>query len=90
MLWRWSRTTNQLNRRERRLAIAETIAGWALWLGLAFLLGPTKFLFAFGLPMLVGNAVVISYILTNHSLSPYTGINDPLVNTLSVTVPRPG
>jgi fatty acid desaturase len=29
----------------------------------------------------------MAYILTNHSLSPYTETNDPLVNTLSVQVP---
>ena len=40
------------------------------------------------LPLVIGNLIVISYILTNHSLSPLTEINDPLVNSLSVTLPR--
>jgi len=31
---------------------------------------------------------VMAYILTNHSLSPQTATNDPLINSLSVTVPR--
>ena len=30
----------------------------------------------------------MSFILTNHSLSPLTDINDPLLNSLSVTCPR--
>jgi fatty acid desaturase len=30
----------------------------------------------------------MSYILTNHSLSPLTGVNDPLLNSLSVEVPE--
>jgi fatty acid desaturase len=32
--------------------------------------------------------LVMSFILTNHSLSPLTEVNDPLLNSLSVTVPR--
>src|SRR5262249_10325741 len=39
-------------------------------------------------PLLVANAVVMGYILTNHSLSPLTDVNDPLLNSLTVTVPR--
>lgn len=88
MLWRWSRTAPALPPRERRLAILETVAGWALWAAVAWLVGPLGFLFAFVLPLIVGNVIVISYILTNHSLSPMTAVNDPLVNSLSVTLPR--
>lgn len=29
------------------------------------------------------------FIMTNHNLNPLTAINDPLVNSLSVTLPRP-
>jgi fatty acid desaturase len=54
----------------------------------AWWLGPLGFLFGYGLPLMIGNFVVICYILTNHSLSPLTSVNDPLVNSLSVTVPR--
>ena len=85
MLWRWSKTA--LTRRQRRLAIAETIAGFAVWLAIGVALGPIKILFAFVLPLVVANAIVVSYILTNHSLSPLTDVNDPLVNSLSVTLP---
>ena len=53
-----------------------------------WLLGPLRFVFAFVIPLVIGNAIVMSYILTNHSLSPLTAINDPLVNSLSVTAPR--
>jgi fatty acid desaturase len=45
-------------------------------------------LFVFVLPLLVANAIVMSFILTNHSLSPRVEINDPLVSGLSVTAPR--
>src|SRR5215468_2279731 len=36
----------------------------------------------------VANAMVMSYIATNHFLNPLTETNDPLANTLSVTAPR--
>lgn len=45
-------------------------------------------LFAFVLPVLVGNFIVMSYIATNHLLNPLTPTNDPLANTLTVNVPR--
>src|SRR5262249_2170061 len=40
------------------------------------------------LPLLVANALVMSYIATNHFLNSLTEVNDPLANTLSVTAPR--
>lgn len=89
MLLRWSRTSGVMSPRARRLAIAETLAGVAVWIAVLWLLGPLRFLFAFVVPLMIGNAIVIAYILTNHSLSPLTDVNDPLVNSLTVTVPRP-
>lgn len=82
--WGW------MSRREHVLAIAETALGVAMWLTVAFLVGPLAFLFAFGVPLVIANAIVMSFILTNHGLSPLTpGVNDPLINSLSVTLPRP-
>ncbi len=37
------------------------------------------------IPFFAMNYTVMSYISTNHNISPYTKINDPLVNSLSVT-----
>jgi fatty acid desaturase len=88
MLLRWARRPDGMEPRERRMATLETLLGLAVWVALAFAVGPTHFLFAYVLPLLIANAVVIGYILTNHSLSPLTDINDPLVNSLTVTVPR--
>ena len=84
----YARRWGLLSAREQRLALAETALGCAVWLALGMSVGPLAFLFAFGLPLLVANAVIMSFILTNHSLSPLTGENDSLVNSLSVTVPR--
>jgi fatty acid desaturase len=73
---------------QRRIAIAETVLAVALWGTLAALVGFVPFLFVFVLPHVVANIVVMSFILTNHALSPKVPINDPLVTGLSVTVPR--
>ncbi len=88
ILWRWARTSGALTKSERRLAILETLAGLALWSALLITVGPLRFVFAFLAPLLIANFIVISYILTNHSLSPLTEINDPLLNSLTVTTPR--
>lgn len=72
----------------RRAAIAETVAGVAVWATVAALIGFVPFLFAFVLPLIVANVIVMSFILTNHGLSPRVEINDPLVSGLSVTAPR--
>jgi fatty acid desaturase len=79
MLWRWSRDPRQ---------IADTLAGVAFWTLLAIKLGAFHFAFAYVLPLMIGNAIVMGYILTNHSLNPMTEVNDPLANTLTVEVPR--
>jgi fatty acid desaturase len=77
-----------LSPREHAWAVIESLFGVALWASLACLIGPLPFLFAFALPLVVANAVVMAFILTNHSLSPLTGDNDALANSLSVTTPR--
>ncbi len=70
------------------LAIAETLAGLAVWATVAALVGFVPFLFAFVIPLLVANVIVMSFIVTNHSLSPRVELNDPLVSGLSVTASR--
>lgn len=53
--------------------------------GLAVLAGPANWLWVFVIPLAVQNYMLMSYISTNHNLSPLTSENDPLVNSLSVT-----
>jgi fatty acid desaturase len=72
-----------------RRAIAETVLGWAFWGTVAWLVGFVPFLFVYVLPLIVANSIVMVFIMTNHNLSPLTPINDPLANSLSVTLPRP-
>lgn len=83
-----ARAQGFLSAREQLYAILETLLGVALWTGVAVATGGLVFVFAFVLPLLVANAIVMSFILTNHTLSPLTEVNDPLLNSLSVTTPR--
>lgn len=71
-----------------RLALLESGFALALWAALALHIGPLHFLFAYLVPLMVANAIVMGFILTNHSLNPMTDQNDPLLNSLSVTLPR--
>jgi fatty acid desaturase len=76
-----------LSPRQHGLAVAETLLGVAFWATVAWLTGPLAFVFVFVLPLVVANALVMSFILTNHGLCPQTLVNDPLVNSLTVTSP---
>ncbi len=87
MLLRWTPKTDALTSRERWLIALESSISWSVWAAVGLLFGWQVFLFGFVLPLFLGNLVVISYILTNHSLSPLNDINDPLLNSLSVEVP---
>lgn len=84
-----ARRRNILSASEQRLALLESGIMAAAWCALGISIGWTAFIFAYFLPLLVANAIVMGFILTNHSLSPHTPVNDPLINSLSVTAPRP-
>lgn len=83
-----ARARGYLTPREHRRALAETALAVALWAVVAWLVGFVAFVFVFVVPLLVANACVMSFILTNHSLSPRVEIDDPLASGLSVTTPR--
>ena len=84
-----ARKRGLLTAKLHRRAIAETLLGIAFWATVCFLVGPLAFIFVYLLPLVVANSIVMVFIMTNHNLSPLTPINDPLVNSLSVTLPRP-
>src|SRR5262249_46275165 len=71
----------------RRTVYVESGAMLAFWIGVLTLVGPWSFIFIYVVPVLVSNAMVMSYIATNHFLNALTETNDPLANTLSVTAP---
>lgn len=83
-----SRSRGYLSRGQHLLALAESLLGAAVWGALAYFCGGRVFLFGYVLPLLVANTVAMAYILTNHNLNPLTSVNDPLLNSLTVTVPR--
>lgn len=83
-----SRRSNYYARISRRVVYVETAGMLAFWIAVFALAGARSFLFIYVLPVLVANAVTMSYIATNHFLNSLTDINDPLVNALSVTNPR--
>ena len=84
-----AQTWKFLTPRAHRIAVVETLLGVAFWAVVGILVGPIPFLFAVVLPMVVANVVVMAFILSNHNLSSLTPTNDPLVNSLSVTLSRP-
>lgn len=52
---------------------------------LAYVAGAQNFAFVVLIPFLVQNYTIMSYISTNHNISPLTKVNDPLMNSLTVT-----
>ena len=68
--------------------MASTSFALTVWISLLFIMGPGKWLFAYVIPLLIANFIVMAYIATNHRLNPIVPVNDPLANCLSVTVPR--
>jgi len=83
-----ARKTKILSPHLHRRAIIETLAGISVWTAVGFLVGPLAFAFVYVLPLIVANVIVMSFIVTNHNLSPLSPVNDPLFNSLSVTLPR--
>lgn len=83
-----ARALLRISARAHRRMLVETAAIAALWLVVAIAVGVLPFVFAFVVPVIVANAVVMAFILTNHALSSATDTNDPLLGALSVTTPR--
>lgn len=79
---------NDFNEKQKKAVWLEIILPWTTWIGLLFIIGPLKWLFAFVFPLLIANFIVMSYISTNHRLNPLVPVNDPLANSLTVTVPK--
>lgn len=88
MLWE-ARKLGILTPSLHRRAFAEFTLGALWWGSLALIVGGIPFVFVYVLPLVVANVLVMAFILTNHCLSSLTPtVNDPLVNSLSVTLPR--
>jgi fatty acid desaturase len=55
---------------------------------LCFIHNPIGILLGYLLPICIGYAGVMFYIYTNHFLCPLTEVNDPLLNSMSLKMPR--
>lgn len=73
---------------ERRIVWLQLLLPVMLWTALLFVMGPYKWLFAYLIPLLIANFIMVAYILTNHDLNPITDVNDPLANSLSLVMPK--
>jgi fatty acid desaturase len=88
MLWN-GRRLGILTQRQYRRAVGEFLLGVAIWIGIAFVVGAMPFLFIYGFGLVAANVIVMMFIVTNHNLNRLTpDVNDPLANSLSVTLPR--
>ncbi|MFY9233473.1 MAG: fatty acid desaturase [Fimbriimonadaceae bacterium] len=74
--------------RERIIILYQFLLPKAFWVVLTVMLGWQILLMGYVLPLLVANALVISYIATNHFLNPLADEDDVLASSLSVTMPR--
>jgi fatty acid desaturase len=76
--------------RKRRMIAIELAAIGLVHIGI---LGYLKFnllavLLGYALPLSIGYAGVMFYIYTNHFLCPMTEVNDPLINSVSLKMPK--
>lgn len=83
-----ARTRLQMSAHDHRYAVVDTVVTSMLWILVGSAIGALAFVFAYVLPIVIANAVVMSFILTNHGLCSATDVNDPLISSLSVTTPR--
>ena len=66
-------------------ASVEFILQAVVMFSFAYWLGAANIVYGAVIPFLVMNYILMSYISTNHNVSPLTKDNDPLVNSLTVT-----
>ena len=88
VLWVQSRRCRGFESLARARASAESLGMAAFWLSLALWLGPWSSLVVVVIPMLIANAIIMSYIATNHLLRPLGDHADPLDHSMSVTTHR--
>lgn len=84
----WAKSRGHLARRHYIWAWVQTLFAVSFWATLAVWLGGPTFFFVYVVPLLLGNAIVMAHIVTNHSLNPLVDDNDALASSLTVTVPR--
>lgn len=83
-------TAFTLTAKEGRRVIWELLAVIAIHTSIIIYLDfhPLKVFLGYFLPIWLGHACAMFYIYTNHMLCPMTEINDPLVNSVSLKIPK--
>ena len=84
VLWFQTKHREEFKGFNRQRALLEMLALLGFWITLGIFMGGKAAFFGLVLPHLIGNAVIQSYILTNHFLRPQTHINDPVDNSMSL------
>jgi len=79
-----------VSEKERKEIIVELLVMISFHIAILAILdfSPIKILLGYLLPIWIGHAGLMFYIYTNHLLCPMTEVNDPLVNSLSLRVPK--
>ena len=72
----------------RFVLIIQFVVPISLWVALTLSMGTQVFWWGYFVPLLVGNAVAIAYIATNHFLNPLADDRDVLATSLTVTHPK--
>lgn len=83
VLWMQAKRRPQFKGFNRRKAMLQALVCGMAWAALAVVSGLDA-LFTVLVPFMVANALVQSYILTNHFLRPQTATNNPLDNSMSL------
>jgi fatty acid desaturase len=80
----------KVSAKERRAIVLEFLAILGIHLSVLMYLGfhPIKLLLSYFLPIWIGYSGVLFYVYTNHMLCRMTSVNDPLINSLSIRVPK--
>lgn len=79
-----------ISEKDRQKIVRELIAIISLHVAILLSLqfSPVKLLLAYFLPIWIGHAGLMFYIYTNHMLCRMTSVNDTLINSLSIRVPK--
>lgn len=88
VLFLHSRKYSYWTDREWRKQVAIFTAEVLFWVGVAAMVGLRNFAFIYCIPLMIANAIQMTYVTTNHWLCDEThDENDPLRNSLSVKLP---
>jgi fatty acid desaturase len=88
VLWVSSQRCKGFGSLNRSRAALESFGMLLFWVLLILFLDTANSFLLILIPMMTANAVVMSYIITNHWLRPLSPINNPVENTMSVTTSK--